>query len=57
MASSPFLNAMMPSAQRLYYRSTRQETAISVNLKVYCVEIKYFHFNVTDLGINMLHTI
>ena len=41
------------------YRSTRQESALPVYLKLHYVEIKCFHLNSMGLGINniMLHTI
>ena len=39
------------------YGSTRQETALSVHLKSYCVEIHYFHFNVMSPVMYMLHMI
>ena len=38
----------------MLYRPTRQDAALFVHLKLYCVKIKYFHSNVMGLGIDMV---
>ena len=40
---------------QFYYRSTNQETAVSDFLKIYCMGINYFHFDIMGLEIVMLH--
>ena len=47
-----FTNVFWSSLECVYI-STRQETDF---LKLHCVEIKSFHFNVMGLGIDKLYT-
>ena len=35
----------------------KEQSFLFISNNKYCAEIKYFHFNVMGLGINMLHTI